>query len=251
MKRVFDESKPELMDVPQPVSPELERDLANLVSLNRWFGSHWLICRFLFAWLQPGTNYRILDLATGSGDIPRLIANWCAKRGITVQIDAVDGSAATLEIARRQSARYANIQWIQADALTYDSGQTYDLVFCTLALHHFSEENAIKLLQRCRRLSHHYVLVSDLERSMATYAGVWLLTALIYRDPMTQHDGRMSARRAFSWWELRQMAQAAGWEHFGQERFLFCRQAIWLSERELGGIPVEAEPLPHVLPCPS
>ena len=38
MKRVFDPQDPELMDRPQPVTPALEADLRNLVSLNRWFG---------------------------------------------------------------------------------------------------------------------------------------------------------------------------------------------------------------------
>ncbi len=38
MKRQFDPAEPELMDRPQPVSAELERDLKNLRQLNRWFG---------------------------------------------------------------------------------------------------------------------------------------------------------------------------------------------------------------------
>jgi len=37
--------------------------------------------------------------------------------------------------------------------------------FCTLALHHFSDDDAVRVLQRCRELSHKFVLVSDLRRS--------------------------------------------------------------------------------------
>jgi hypothetical protein len=39
MKRSFDPAVLEMMDRPQPVSPELERDLERLRQLNRWFGA--------------------------------------------------------------------------------------------------------------------------------------------------------------------------------------------------------------------
>ena len=74
--RKFDPAEPELMDRPQPVSRELEVDLDNLVHINRNFGSYRLIRWFLRRWFQPGANYRILDLCTASGDIPRLMVDW-------------------------------------------------------------------------------------------------------------------------------------------------------------------------------
>jgi hypothetical protein len=86
---------------------------------------------------------------------------------------------------------------------------------------------------------------------MATLAGVYALTAVIYREPMTQFDGRLSARRAFSFAEFRALAEAAGWRDFGHARFLFCRQALWLDERTLGEIPVLATALDEGLPCPA
>src|SRR4029077_229506 len=74
-ERQFDPAEPELMDRPQPVSVELEHDLRNLRQLNRWFGSHRLVLHFLRRWIKPGQRTRIVDLATGSGDIPRLIVD--------------------------------------------------------------------------------------------------------------------------------------------------------------------------------
>ena len=251
MKRAFSKTKPELMDLPQPVTPELRRDLANLVSLNRHFGSHRLICKFLASWFQPGLAYRVLDLATGAGDIPRLIVRWCDKKGISVRIDAVDANAATIEIARSASADYRNIEWVHADAVSFEPGYTYDLVCCSLALHHFSESEAVELLKRCRQLSDHYILVADLERSWAALLGIWLITALWYRDAMTAHDARLSVRRAFSWNELQEMAEEAGWEEFGHARFLFYRQAIWMSKRDPGLIPPTPVAVADAMPCPT
>lgn len=250
MKRDFHPSQPELMDVPQPVTPELERDLANLASLNRHFGSHSLIRRFLEAWVEPGATCRILDLCTGAGDIPRLIVDWARRRGVTVSVVAVDAAASTLEIARAHSAGYPEIDWRCADALTFDGGGTYDLVCCSLALHHFSEDDAIRLLKRCRDLSHHYAVVADLERTLAARAGIWLITQFVYRDRMTRYDGRLSARRAFSYREFRVLAEAAGWSDFHHARFMFFRQAIWMTGRAMGDIPVPVLEETEPLPCP-
>lgn len=233
MKRQFDPAEPELMDRPQPVTTELEIDLWNLRQLNRLFGGHGLISRFLRHWIRSGERLRVLDLATGSGDIPRLVVDHARRIGAKVEVEAVDQQGSTLQIAERLSAAYPEITYYQADVLQWPSNSFYDIVLSTLALHHFSEEDAVRLLIRCRELSRSRVLVSDLRRGWLTTAGVYLLTALIYRAPMTQSDGRASARRAFSFAELHSLAQRAGWKNFCHRRFRFARQAIWIESVKL------------------
>ena len=217
------------MDRPQPVSAELESDLQNLRQLNRYFGSYRLIEHFLRRWLKPGTEMRIVDLATGSGDIPRLIVDHARKIDAAVTIDALDQQAATIEIARGLSRDYPEIEFIAGDVLTF-AREPYDVVLCSLALHHFTENDAVTLLRRCRALSKKYVLVSDLRRGWLASAGVRLLTMLFFREEMTQVDARLSAERAFSFAELRSLAERAGWKDFGHARFAFARQAIWIEQ---------------------
>jgi hypothetical protein len=85
------------------------------------------------------------------------------------------------------------------------------------------------LLGRCRQLSRDKVLVADLRRSRLARFGLDLLTTLLFREPMTRNDAHVSMERAFSFGELDQLAQAAGWRDFGHRRFRFARQAIWLD----------------------
>ena len=229
MKRSFDPAVLEMMDRPQPVSAELERDLERLRQLNRWFGSHRLVLNFMRRWIKPHTRTRSVDLATGSGDIPRLIANYARGIRAQVEIDAFDRQSATLEIARKLSSGYPEICYREADILEWNSVETYDIALCTLALHHFSDEDAASVLRRCRQLSRRFVLVSDLRRGLFLQAGVHLLTALIFREPMTRFDARLSAERAFSFVEMRNLALRADWKHFGHKKFPFARQAMWLE----------------------
>ncbi len=229
MKRSFDPAVLELMDRPQQVSAELERDLERIRQLNRWFGSYRLVSDFIRRWIKPADKLRLVDLATGSGDIPRLIVDYARQIGASVEVDALDRQPATLEIARRLSVSYPEISYREANILEWNSVEAYDITLCTLALHHFSNDDAERLLRRCRELSRKFVLVSDLRRNFFLIAGVYLLTTLIFREPMTRYDARLSAIRAFSFSEMCDLAVRAGWGNFRHKRFRFARQAIWLE----------------------
>jgi 2-polyprenyl-3-methyl-5-hydroxy-6-metoxy-1,4-benzoquinol methylase len=172
---------------------------------------------------------RVVDLATGSGDIPRLLVDHARKIGAQIEIDAIDQQAATVEIARSLSAEYPEISYHVANILEWDCAQGYDIAVCSLVIHHFSDDDAIKLLRRCRELSKRFVLVSDLRRGFLLLAGVYMLTALIFREQMTRFDARLSAERAFSFGEMREFAIQAGWKNFGHKKFRVARQAIWLE----------------------
>jgi 2-polyprenyl-3-methyl-5-hydroxy-6-metoxy-1,4-benzoquinol methylase len=232
MKRSFDPAVLEMMDRPQPVSAELELDLERIRQLNRWFGSYRLVLGFIRRWIRPADKLRMVDLATGSGDIPRLIVDYARRIGANVSIDALDRQPATLAIAKRLSVNYPEISYREANILEWNSIETYDITLCMLALHHFSNEDAARVLRKCREVSNRFVLVSDLRRSFSLTAGVYALTTLIFREPMTRYDARLSAARAFSFSEMRDLALRAGWENFGQKRFRFGRQAIWLEAGE-------------------
>ena len=229
MKRSFDPAVLEIMDRPQPISAELDRDLQHLRHLNRWFGSHRLVLQFMRRWLKPGARMRLIDLATGSGDIPRLIVDFARKIGANVEIDAVDQQAATLEIASSLSAAYSEISYRHGNILEWDSAESYDIALCNVALHHFSDQDAVIVLRRCCELSRRFVLVSDLRGGLLLRAGVYFLTATVFREPMTRHDARLSAVRAFSFAEMHDVAVRAGCKHFGHKKFPIARQAIWLE----------------------
>ncbi len=153
LKRIFDPAEPEWMDRPQPVSVELLSDLRNLLALNRYFGSYRLIRHFLRRWIQPNDQLRVLDLATGSGDIPRVAVEFARKRGAQLQVDAVDFQESTIKIARELSVGFPEITFHCADIHHFGEEQDYDLVLFSLALHHFDEKEAVTLLRRCRALS--------------------------------------------------------------------------------------------------
>jgi len=237
MKRVFHPEEPELMDqavlVEGKPTQELQKDLANLRWLNRKFGAVSLLIRFLDHWASTNSSdsptLRVLDLATGEGDLPRELVAWCRKRNIPVTVDAVDLNEATLAVAIERSRDFHEITFHQGDIRSWGN-TTWDIVLCSLALHHFSEGDAVKVLENARKRSRSRVLVADLERTLPGLISIWLLTAILLREPMTVHDARLSIRRAFLFREIGNLAQSAGWKNFHQARFPVSRQAIWMEQ---------------------
>jgi SAM-dependent methyltransferase len=229
MPRHFDPTEPEWMDVDQPDTPALRRDLENLATLNRVFGSYALILRTIRPWLQaapPNRPIRLLDLATASGDIPRQLVDAARSLGVRLEIDAVDQQATTLAIARELSTDHPEITYHQGDIRTFGAGQTWDLVHCSLAIHHFSAADATTVLHQIRSLATSHALVADLRRSAFGTLGVDFMTTVWMREPMTRNDARASVRRAFSFAEFRALAESADWTDFQHARHLVFRQAI-------------------------
>ncbi len=228
--RQFEPGEPELMDRPDAAPEELDAALQSLRGLNRFFGSYSLVDHFLRRWIKRGDSMRVADLATGSADIPRHVVDYARRVGAHLEVVAVDFQPRTVERARRLTADYPEITCECADILAFGHPGEFDLVICSLALHHFSDEEAVRVLRRCRELARSFVLISDLRRGVLASVGVYLLTALIFRDRMTREDGRTSAARAFSFREMQELAREAGWGRFGAARFRFARQAIWLEK---------------------
>lgn len=229
MIRCFEESRPEWMDVVESATPELEADLVNLQSLNRRFGAHRLVLDYLEPLLAQRKPLQIVDLGTGAADIPRAVVTRARELGCPVLITAVDRQQPTLSIAEKFSSGFPEIRFVAADFLNFAEGTLYDVVLCNLVLHHLDETDAIRLLRRCRELSKGAALVTDLRRSRLAQAGIFAVTELFYREPMTRHDARLSAERAFSFPELRKLAVAAGWWGFRHRRAPFFRQALWMD----------------------
>ena len=229
--REFDPDLLELMDRPDPSKPELARALVNIQKLNRHFGSYRIIRHFLKRWLRPGETLTILDACTGFGDIPRLVVRWARESAAAVKVLAVDMQPATLEIARRRSLLFPEISYVEADIRSFEPGDRFDIVLCSLSLHHFAWPEAVGILQKLRQLGGRAVLISDLVRSITGIVGAYLLTSTVFRNPMTKFDARLSIRRAFSFPEMQRLAVEAGWEGFGHRRFLVSNQALWLENR--------------------
>lgn len=217
MKR--DAQVTELMDIPTLGAAELRGPLADLRHINWLLGWTRFAVRAVARQVagqveqRPGCGFSLLDIASGSGDIPIAIARWALRKGIAARIVATDVHPSTVAVARAHTAALPNIHVEAQDALRlpYPTG-SFDIALCTLALHHFAPDDAVVVLRNLGRVGRK-VLVFDLVRSPVAYIGALLLTRLGRMDRITRHDGPASVRRAYTKRELREMAERAHLRH--------------------------------------
>jgi SAM-dependent methyltransferase len=205
----------ELMDAATLDPGQLSRSLEDLRRVNRWLGGTRVVLHHLGGLMKrhPRARWRVLDLATGSGDIPLTLARWARERGQELEVVATDNHPVTLELARRHTAAEPAVRTALADALALPFADgSFDVALISTAFHHFDDEaDCIQVLREMDRVSRVGWIVNDLARSRAALAGARLLAVTAWRrHPITRHDGPLSVRRAFTVRELRALAARAG-----------------------------------------
>ena len=227
MQREFSESKPELMDLPNLDENALRSDLKHLERLNRTFGGRKAVETVFHKLADKTRSLVLIDLASGYGDHGRNLLGIAKERQHDVTIVAVDFQFQTLQIAREATPAGKKMFFVQADARQLPfRNNAADLAFCSLALHHFAEKDALTVLQEMARVGRLGTACVDLVRSRLAAFCIWLLTTFIIRDPMVRHDARLSVRRAFTDAEMKSLAHKAGWPNLKQIKFFWFQQAV-------------------------
>ena len=203
----------EMLDGPAALD-DLSRSLAEVARLNALFGGRLITLahvKRLIAAIPGHRRVTVLDIGTGSADIPLALVRWARRAGRPMRVFALDRDLPTLGIASRAAAGYPEIIPIQGDALALPvRPQSVDVVISALTLHHLEPEQAIRFLVEMEAAARSGFVVNDLVRSRTAYALVWLATRVFTRTRMSRHDGPLSVRRAYTRNEVRALCEKAG-----------------------------------------
>jgi len=211
------------MDAPDCDRETLEAALRALARVNRAFGALspvWRGVQRALANRRPGP-IRILDVGTGSGDIPRRLFRRLEARGWQPEFVLADLHPTTLGLARRWTEAWARgpgavprarFSYLRTTATRLPlADDSVDLVFATTMLHHLEREEVAAFLREADRVSRVGWIVTDLRRSRVTAVAVRLLAETVWRrNPYPREDGPISVRRSFLPAEVREIARGAG-----------------------------------------
>ena len=204
----------ELLDGPLDDRPALVGNLRDLARVNRRLGGIDLSARAIDA-LAPGrSSIEVLDVGTGGADIPLALIDRGRAGGRLVRITAVDSRPEVLEaaaLADRRVSATGELALHVADghALPFPDA-AFTVVHSSLVIHHLEPDEAHALLVEMARVARHGVVVNDLVRGRAAWAGAWALSHVATRNRYTRRDAPLSVRRAYSVAELTALLAAAG-----------------------------------------
>jgi hypothetical protein len=177
-------------------------------TVNDRFGGARLVRRFLAAETaerHSDTPLRILDIGSGSCDIPLAMIRWARAYGIPLHFTCLEMAGHAIDIARRQLARAGNppVKLLQENAFTHQPIEPYDYAVTSMCFHHFSNEQILMLVNRLRGFVLNSLLINDLRRSHLASLAARLLLAATAAPRGVRHDALLSIRRGFKIHELR------------------------------------------------
>jgi 2-polyprenyl-3-methyl-5-hydroxy-6-metoxy-1,4-benzoquinol methylase len=187
--------------------PELAAESYRFMEkVNRYFGGISNVRRFIkeeSKGRSSNSPMRILDIGSGSCDIPIAICRWARSRGIPVKFTCLEVFDTAVKIAdeKIKMSGEKSITLLQEDVFTHQPAEPYDCAVASMCFHHFDDDRIVSLMKRLRGFVKRSVLVNDLRRSPLTSFGATQLTAFSHAG--VKHDARLSVRRGFKVCELR------------------------------------------------
>ena len=196
----------ELLDTNSGTPSEITATFADLRFINRSFGgfttTEAMIKQVVRA--SGSRSLSLLEVAAGSGHMPKAIQHRMHAQGIHLQISLLDRAWSHLRNGGNGSSNSKNgFPAVAGDALALPfRDECFDVVSCNLFAHHLSPAQTVQFLNEALRTCRIAVLVNDLVRHRLHLALVYVSLPL-FRSRMTWHDAPASVRQAYTLHEMR------------------------------------------------
>ena len=179
----------------------LIRDTLDKIEIiNRFLGGNTVTIKGLKNLIKNQSKNKtitIVDLGCGNGDILRDVAKFGRKNNYSFKLIGIDANLAAIEYAKELSKEYSELSFKTIDILSEEfKKESYDIVLCTLFLHHFKNEELISFLKTTIEKATIGVVVNDLHRHKLAYY-LFKLIGFFIKNKMVRQDGLISVLRAF------------------------------------------------------
>jgi 2-polyprenyl-3-methyl-5-hydroxy-6-metoxy-1,4-benzoquinol methylase len=145
----------------------------------------------------------IVDIGCGNGDMLRALADYASNNNLNFKLIGIDANQFTINHAIELSKQYQNITYQCEDIFDKKfKDLKYDIILCTLTLHHFKDVEIIKLVSVFNQNASIGIVINDLQRSALAYRLFQVLCFVFRLNKMSKEDGLVSILRGFKKEEL-------------------------------------------------
>lgn len=201
---------PEIMDDFNMEGALLKETLHKIAQINQLLGGNRITVKGVAALLKDIPAHQtisIVDVGCGSGDMLRQLSSYGKKINRKFELIGIDANLTTVTYARELSRQYPDIQYYCQDIMAPAfREQRYDIILCTLTLHHFTEAEIRHLMTIFREQARIGIVVNDLHRSAIAYRLFQLICLVFNLNSMVRADGQVSILRGFKKKELHHLS---------------------------------------------
>jgi len=204
-------SKTEIMDDFDLQGKELKRTLKDLENINAWLGGNQITINGIEKLLENRSysrRIRIADIGCGNGAMLRKIAKWGRSKTYNFDLVGIDANEHAIDIAEELSKDFDNVNFEKLNIFS-DSfkNMDFDIILCTLTLHHFKDEQIITLLKQLHHQSKLGVVINDLHRNSSAYFLFQAFCAVFVNNEIARKDGLISILRGFKKNDIKNFAK--------------------------------------------
>jgi len=194
-------NKPEIMDDFAMEGEILREALDKIAKINQLLGGNQLTLsgvQKLIRKTSKTIEITIVDVGCGNGDMLRTLAKFGLKNNLNFRLIGIDANNFTINHAQKLSENYSNISYRCEDVFDKAFAElNYDIVLCTLTLHHFKEDEILRLVTVFNANSKIGIVINDLHRSAISYRLFQVLCFVFRLNSMSREDGLVSILRGF------------------------------------------------------
>ncbi|QBN17629.1 methyltransferase domain-containing protein [Flavobacterium nackdongense] len=227
-------NEPELMDDFAMQGEILREALDKIAKINQLLGGNQLTLNGVQKLIQKSpkaTPITIVDVGCGNGDMLRRLADYGLENQLHFNLIGIDANDFTINHAQQLSEEYSNIRYRCEDIFDKAFADLkYDIVLCTLTLHHFKEDEILKLMTLLNTNSRIGIVINDLHRSALAYRLFQVLCFVFRLNSMSRADGLVSILRGFKKEDLVRFSKKLNLTHYKiQWKWAFRYQ--WIIEK--------------------
>lgn len=206
--------EPEIMDQPGLDVKEHARALWALGVVNRLGNTAGMYLHEMRAYLESETKrVRVLDIATGGGEVPIRLFKLARASGYTVEVDGCDMSGTAISLANEKiSDLGGGMRFFVHNVVQDGVPEGYDVIISSAFFHHLTEAQVEMMLRDMAEKARGMVMISDLLRSRVGLMMVYFATRTLSRSPVVKTDGIISLKAAYTMAEMRKLMDKAGME---------------------------------------
>jgi 2-polyprenyl-3-methyl-5-hydroxy-6-metoxy-1,4-benzoquinol methylase len=224
----------EIMDNFQLEGDALKEALDKIAQINQLLGGNKLTLKGVAKLLKKipdSKRITIVDVGCGNGDMLRKLADFGYQNNLNLELIGIDANKFTVNYAADLSKGYSNIAYRCEDIFDKSFSELkYDIVLCTLTLHHFKNDEIVKLLGLFNKKSKLGFVVNDLHRNAFAYRLFQALCFVFRLNKMSREDGLTSILRGFKKEELTAFSEKLGFKKYSiQWKWAFRYQ--WIVEK--------------------